>query len=189
LSQQRNVETVREAVGVFDSTESLVAAIDELQSSGFDRAEISLLASEHAVQEKLGHMYEKVSDLEDDSSAPRTAYVSTESIGDAKGGLIGGLMYIGAMVAAGSVVASGGTLGIAFLVASAAGGTGGLIGAILAEWIGKHHADFLQEQLDRGGLLLWVHTRDEAHEKRATKILSQHSAHDVHVHGRPATAG
>ncbi|MEQ9487414.1 MAG: hypothetical protein RIM72_00290 [Alphaproteobacteria bacterium] len=185
MSDQQSEANVREAVGVFNNADSLVAAIDELQSSGFDRAEISLLASESAVQEKLGHMYEKVSDLEDDPAAPRTAYVSTESIGDAKGSLIGGLIYVGAMAAVGSIVASGGSLGIALIGATALGGTGGFIGAILAEWVGKHHADFLQEQLDHGGLILWVRTRDETHEKRATKILSSHSAYDVHVHGRP----
>ena len=44
----------------------------------------------------------------------------------------------------------------------------------------------LQEQLDRGGLLLWVHTRDAAHEERATEILRRHSGRDVHVHDLPA---
>ena len=39
---------------------SLQSAIDELLSSGFHRAELSLLASEHAVVEKLGHQYTKV---------------------------------------------------------------------------------------------------------------------------------
>jgi hypothetical protein len=47
-------DTVREAVGVFASEHDLQAAIDELLSSGFHRAELSLLASESAVKEKLG---------------------------------------------------------------------------------------------------------------------------------------
>jgi hypothetical protein len=46
--------TIREAVGVFHDPASLQEAIDELLSSGFDRAELSLLAGEHAVEEKLG---------------------------------------------------------------------------------------------------------------------------------------
>ena len=44
---------------------------------------------------------------------PRTAYVSTEAIGDAEGALIGGLMYIGATAVAGAIVATGGTLAAA----------------------------------------------------------------------------
>jgi hypothetical protein len=175
-------ETKTEAVAVFDDASSLQDAIDELQSSGFDRAELSLLAAEDAVREKLGHMYKKVQELEDDPTAPRAAWVSTESIGDAEGGLVGGLIYVGAVAAAGAIVASGGTLAATIAGAAMVGGAGGLIGASLAKLVGDHHAQYLQKQLDRGGLLLWVRTRDEVHEKRAVDILSKHSAHDVHTH-------
>ncbi len=110
MSPATHPDAVREAVGVFDDVETLQAAIDELESSGFDRAELSLLAGEHVVEEKLGHLYEKVSELEDDPKVPRAAYVSTETIGDAEGALIGGLMYVGATAAAGAIVATGARL-------------------------------------------------------------------------------
>jgi hypothetical protein len=174
--------TIREAVGVFHAPTSLQDAIDELLSSGFDRAELSLLAGEHAVEEKLHHSYRKVAELEDDLRVPRTAYVSVESIGDAEGGLIGGLMYIGAVAAGGAVVASGGTLAGAFLAAAMAGGAGGLFGSGLARFIDYHHAGYLQRQLEKGGLLLWVRTRDREHEQRAKRILERQSGEDVHVH-------
>ncbi|MEJ2121740.1 MAG: hypothetical protein P8Z76_13755 [Alphaproteobacteria bacterium] len=176
---------VREAVAVFEDAETLQEAIDELLSSGFARADLSLLASEPTVAEKLGHKYEKTSELEDDTAVPRSAYVSTESIGDAQGGLVGGLAYIGAVAAAGAIVASGGTIASAFAAAALAGGAGGMFGTTLAKWVGDHHADALQKQIDKGGLLLWVRTWDEAQEKRARDILSSHSAHDVHIHDLP----
>ena len=53
---------LNEAVGVFKAAEALQEAIDDLLSSGFDRADLSLLASEHAVEEKLGHKYQKVAE-------------------------------------------------------------------------------------------------------------------------------
>jgi hypothetical protein len=130
-------ETRTEAVGVFDGANSLQDAIDELLSSGFDRAEISLLASEHAVEEKLEHAYKKAAELEDDPTVPRVAYVSTESIGDAEGGLIGGLMYVGAVAAAGAVVATGGTLAGVIAVAAMTGGAGGLIGSVRIVVVGQ----------------------------------------------------
>jgi hypothetical protein len=185
---EEDVGTVREVVGVFNSPENLEEAIDELLSAGFDRAELSLLASEHAVEEKLRHQYEKAGTLADDPTVPRAAYVSTEAIGGAAGGLIGGLMYVGAIVAAGAVVASGGTLAAAIVAAGLTGGTGGLIGSILAKWVGDHHAHYLQEQMNHGGLLLWVHARDVALEKRAIEILKKHSGADVHVHVLPTAA-
>lgn len=175
-------DTRTEAVAVFNDAESLEAAVDDLLSHGFNQAEISLLASDSAVEEKLGHRYKKAEELEDDESALRTAYVSTESRGDAEGGLIGGLMYVGALAAAGATVASGGTLGAALAGAAAMGGAGGLIGAALAKFVDDQHAVTLEEHLNHGGLLLWVRTRDGAHETKAKEVLSKHSAHDVHLH-------
>ena len=184
-SRKFDMTDVREAVGVFDSAEALEATIDELQSSGFDRAEISVLAGADTVEEKLGHRYNKVTDLEDDAEVPTTAFVSTEAIGDAEGALIGALLYVGAISLAGAVVASGGALAAAVAAAAIGGATGGMAGLGFSSFLTQHHADYLQGHLDRGGLLLWVRTRDSAHEERAKKILSKHSAHDVHVHGLP----
>ena len=186
MPAQPSDASVREAVGVFDTANELEAAIDELLSSGFDRAELSLVAGDETIQETLGHLFVKVRDEEDDPAVPRAAYVATEEIGDAEGGLISGLMYVGAVTAVGTIVAAGGPLAAVITGALIAGGAGGVIGAVLANWVGQHHADYLQDQLDRGGLLLWVRTWNQEDENRATKILSKHSAHDVHVHGIPA---
>ena len=46
MSVEQKDQMVREAVGVFKGSAVLQAAIDELLASGFDRAELSLLASE-----------------------------------------------------------------------------------------------------------------------------------------------
>jgi hypothetical protein len=173
---------IREAVGCFRDEAKFLAAIDELLSSGFDRAELSLLAGETSVVEKIGHGYRRVAELEDDVSVPRAAYVSTESIGDAKGGVIGVLVYIGATAAAGAILASGGTLAGAFLAAAMAGGAGGAMGVALARLIGTHHAEHLHRQIDAGGLLLWVHIRDAEHASRAQDILARHGATDIHFH-------
>jgi hypothetical protein len=184
----QSAELSREAVGIFRSSAGLQGAIDELLSSGFHRAELSLLASEAAVVAKLGHLYRRVDSLADDPDVPRAAYVAGEDIGDAEGGIIGGLIYVGATAAAGAVVASGGTLLAAIAGAALAGGSGGLVGSVLAKWLGDHHARHLQEQLERGGLLLWVRTRDPAREARAIEILGKYSAEKIHVHGLPLEA-
>jgi len=179
---------VREVVGVFSDAETLQEAIDDLMSSGFDRADISLLASEETVDEKLGHKYKKVTELEDDANVPRTYYVSLESIEDAEGAVIGGLVYVGAGAAISAIFASGGTLAAAIAGGAMAGGTWGLIGAALANLIGEHHAQHLQEQLRHGGLLLWVRTWDAAREGKAKEILAKHSGRDVHAHIEPPAA-
>ena len=175
----------REAVAVFDTAETLELAIEALQSNGFNRADISLLADAETVEEKLGHRYRKVSELEDDPNVPRTAFVSTEAVGDAQGGIVGALSYVGAVAAAGTIVATGGTLAATIAAAMMTGAAGGVIGTALASMIDYQHAEYLQDQLTHGGLLLWVRTPDAEHETRAVEILQAHSAHDVHVHTVP----
>lgn len=182
------VVKIREAVGYFESAQSLQEAIDDLLTSGFDRADLSLLASERAIKDKLKHRYSKVAGLEDDPAVARCSYVSTESIGDAEGSLIGAPLYVAATAAAGIILASGGTMAAAILGAALAGGAGSLIGGILARLVGEHQARHLQEQLEHGGLLLWVRTWDAADERRAMEILRRHSGRDVHVHAIPAAA-
>lgn len=175
-------ESTHEAVGVFESAEGFQAATDELLSSGFDRADLSFLASEHAVEEKLGHLYRRTEELEDDPRVPRVAYLSVDAIGDAQGALIGSLMFVGAVGTAGAMVAAGGALAGTILAAAALGGAGGLIGSTLGKLVAEHHADHLRTQLEKGGLLLWVRTRDPAHETRAEDIMRKHGARDVHIH-------
>jgi hypothetical protein len=182
MSQSDAAPSSREAVGYFETAQSLQDAIDELLSSGFNRAELSLLASEHAVEEKLGHKYKRVQELEDDKEVPRTFFVSTESVGDAEGSLIGAPLYVAAVAAAGAIVASGGTVIAALAAATVAGGAGALIGSVLAKAVGEHHALHLEQQLEHGGLLLWVRTKDSEHEKLALDILGRHSVRDVHLH-------
>ena len=174
---------VCEVVGIFHTTDDLESAVEELLSSGFDRAELSLLASEAAVAEKLGGHYRPTREMADDPAVPRTAFVSTAAIGDAEGGLIGGLAYLGATVAVGAVVISGAALAVAIAAAIVGGGTGGLIGSALARWVGNHHAAYLHEQLENGGLLLWVRAWNDSDEKRALEIITKHAADKVHSHG------
>jgi len=123
-----------------------------------------------------------VSEIADDPNVPRAAYVSTEAIGGAEGGLIGALVYVGAIVPAGAVVVSEGPLAAAFAAAAVAGGAGGLIGTMLAHVVGHHHANYLQEQIEKGGLLSWVHARDPKHAERSIAILRSHCGDKVHVH-------
>ena len=173
---------VGEAVAVFATADSLQAAIDELLSSGFHRAELSLLASEAEVVSKLGHKYRRPSELADDFSVPRAAYVSIEAIGDGQGAVIGALMYVGAGVLMGPVAAAGGTIAAILGAAALGGGAGGPVGNPARKDLRSNQARRIVEQLDHGGLLLWVHTRDSESANRAVDILKRNFGRDVHHH-------
>lgn len=181
-------ERVCEVVGVFHTAEKFEAAIEELLRSGFDRAQLGLLASERAVEKKLKHRYRRVTELADDPSAPRISYVSTAAVGDAEGALIGGLTYVGATAAIGAVVMSGGTLAATLIAATLAGGAGTMLGSILARLVGRHHAEYLNDHLERGGLLLWVRAWNAADEALAITYLKKHGGTDIHSHACLATS-
>ena len=174
--------TIVEAVAIFHDEPSLFAAIDDLQEHGFNRAAISLMASEEAVEAKLGHRYERLADAADDPSTPRKAVVAPEDVGAGEGALIGGLAYIGAAAAAGAIVASGGTLLPAALGALAAGAGGGAIGGFLAWRLGHRHAVEVENHLNHGGLLLWVRLANGREEEAARAALARHTNEPVRVH-------
>ncbi len=113
---------VREAVGVFVNAEDLGAAVEDLRSAGFEHAELSLLAGEHTVRQKLGAIYTSINEDADDPDAPRTAFVAKESVGDAIHSVFGGMLFVGVTTAAGALVASAAALASPLLagVASAA---------------------------------------------------------------------
>lgn len=181
-------KTQTEAVGVFHDARSLQSAADALLIAGFDRADLSLLAAQEAVEKKLGHAYSSTTELEDDPRVETRAYSGEDSLTEAKAAAVGGLFFVGAVAAAGAVVASGGTVAAAIIGALAAGGTGGAIGAVLARFLARHHAEALRRQLDKGGILLWVRTADTTHEERALEILKTNGGEDVHLHSLPKVA-
>ncbi|MCY0095453.1 hypothetical protein [Hoeflea ulvae] len=189
MSGQSAYSNTTEAVGVFHTAEDLQAAIDDLLSQGFNRMDLSILASETAIEDKLHEAYVPAKKLEDRVEVPTTAFVSTESIGDAMGAVIGVLVYVPAMIGAAAVVASGGALAAAATAALIAGGVGGSIGTVMAGLIGAAKAEEIEQHLQAGGLLLWVRTRDEQHEERALGILKGHNGDGVHLHTLPSLVG
>ncbi|MEZ5862682.1 MAG: hypothetical protein R3D25_00840 [Geminicoccaceae bacterium] len=177
--------TVREAVAVMEDVAALELAVAALEEAGFGAGDISLLAGHATVEDKLGRMYRRVEEAEDDPAAPRTAFVSTRTVARREDMVVGSMTTLPTLIAAGTVVASAGA------VAAAIAGTaitGALIGTVLARWMDKRHADWLEEQLERGGILLWVRTADEEAERKALQILGENAAHDIHIHEIPKPA-
>lgn len=174
---------MREAVGVIPGIEQLEKAIDDLMLSGnVERQDISLLASDETVRDRLGRSYRSIEEAKDDPNAPRQSYVAPEEVGNAQGAAAAVPGYIGAVIAAGAVIASGGAAAAAVAGAAAAGAGAGGIGSLVSRWVGQQREDWLQQHLDKGGILLWVSLRNPEHEQKVTEILGRHSARPVEVH-------
>jgi hypothetical protein len=177
--------SIREAVAVFHDPEALQAAVSDLQSHGFDRAEISFIARE-GFSGHVAEDYREAGEIEDRPDVTREAPTDETDIRQRRTLEISMAATIAAFAAVGFTVLSGGAAAVAAGVGvAAAGGVGGL-GALLGRLYGQGQDRLVQEQIDRGGVLLWVRTRDAAAETRALDILRRHAAEDAHVHEVPA---
>ena len=177
-----NDDRVKEAVGVFRDPNALEAAVDELEVSGFDRAAISVLATDAKATEQVERFYRTVRDIEDSGRVQLGAFVSSNSRTEGKAAVVGIPLYIGGFAGAIAVAATGGALALAIAAAIAGGAAGAGLGAFFAAAIARHHAAHVREQLDKGGLVLWVNVPDPDAEKRAVAILNNMGARHVHVH-------
>ena len=177
------VINIPEAVGVFDSFETLQAAFYDLRSVGIHHSDISLLARQEVLEEKLGRAYWQAPDLEDDPRAPRAIFVSEEAMGELEGAIAGGFFFVGSYIAMAAMLTPASTLAASIAAIAIGGGPVAVIGTLLARRADKRHRDYYDNQIRHGGILMWVRTRDKEREELAVKIMKGHSGHDVHVHG------
>jgi hypothetical protein len=174
--------TIKEIIGIFPTMRKLEEAIDELHFVGIDQADISMLADREEVKRKLGFEYKDVNEVVDNPDVPRSAYVSTEAVGAGEGGVISAFIYVGTLVAAGLAVSLKWSIAKIVLTAILAAFVSGALGIFFADLIYKHRKKYIREQLERGGLVLWVTIRDPKYEKKIKEILKKHSAQNIHAH-------
>lgn len=176
------IYSAREVVGVFRDPAAFEAAVEKLETSGFDRAAISVLATRTNARQSIEGFYRTVAEIEDSGEAPRGAFVSRDSRTEAEVMAVGIPLYIGGAAGAFAVVATGGALAFALAAAVAGGAAAGGLGALLARSIARQHRAHVDEQLKKGGLILWVSVGSPDAEKRALAVFEEMGARDAHVH-------
>jgi hypothetical protein len=177
---------IREVVAAFHEPEALQSAVSDLQSHGFNRADISFMAHQ-SVTGHLAQNYEATRQASDDPRARREAVTDETDIRQRRTLEISLATTLAGFAAAGFTIATGGATALAAGVTAAAVGAVGGLGALLGRAYGEGHETFLREQLERGGILVWVRAPAVGAEERAQAILRKYSAHDVHVHEVPAS--
>lgn len=164
-----------QVVGVFDDRDRLEAAIEMLQSRGFERSQLTVLGTADAVRKRLGLA---VSPPDEPGGQFETPVDESEKQNVTP--LLAGVpAYIGAVLAAGVTVASGGTLAGAAVAALLGATGGGVLGASAAGAMRDSVDSSYEEQLAKGGILLLVHPRSAEDVARAQAVLSQHATRTV----------
>lgn len=171
---------MRNAVAAFPDAVHLQNAADELMVRGFDRGSLSVMPPNRDIERRFGPNW-RVADIAGDSATPRVGFVGLDSRAEGRGLAAGGLGYLGAAVAAGAVIATGGALALVAGLAAAAGVGGGMIGSRFGRALDTRYKQWLEEQQRRGGILLWVRTRDAEAEQRACEILTRSGGSGVRI--------
>ena len=171
---------LREAVGIFENPDELIAAVAELETTAFPRDAISVLGPASTLKKKFGVPFMRPEDAEDNPDAPRDILVRPEE-------------KVILLSAASAIGVYGLITGIGLMFASAQGpvditmmlllGILASITAFLATTIYfTRRQKEKQQQIEAGGMVLWVRTPAPEQENMAREILCKHGAKDVHVH-------
>jgi hypothetical protein len=155
---------IREAVGSFPDREHFRKAVAGLLAAGFERADLSVLASH-------------------DSLAVAEGVDSPKEI--LRAGLSDEIKYIAPLTVAGIIVLSAGPLAAAIAALVGAGLGGAALKDFFDDYTAPRHSEDFTAALKAGAALLWVRCGDPDRELTATRILEEAGGRHVHVHGRP----
>lgn len=171
---------LKEVVGVFQSKQDLQNAIRELEGTAFPRQDISVMGSREELEKVFGVKVVSPEFAIDNPDTPRQAPSRPEEQTIGAAGMIGGTAYVGAMALA---LTAGAVTFPAIISAAVIGGLGGgTVGAVLTKLLGDRYNRHIEEQIEKGGLLLWARTPDVEKEDIARRIMITNNAYDVHVH-------
>lgn len=160
-------ETVREMTATFQSAESLEAAVNALTTHGWDRADLSMLGQRDM--------------LDDRPVAEHAAVVSDSDIRQTRTMAAGMAGVVAAFVASGATIMTGGAALAAVIGAAVAGGGAAAAVEALGLAADKKHDDFLQRQIDAGGIVLWVTLRAPNDEATAREIMKRCGGREIRV--------
>jgi len=180
-----NDHPIREAVGLFNDIGAVHDCIEELQIQGFDRSDITMLSRPEVNGSKSTLPIVDTKQTEDSPTASRGPVVELDSASNAQGAILGAPIYIFTLCGAGISAAIGLSLPLLLLISGIAGIIGSAVGVFAMRIILSRQNGYYRQQLDHGGIPLWIHTRDAAHEKQAIETLTQNRARDVHLHNLP----
>jgi hypothetical protein len=158
--------------GIYPDRASFDRALESLRAAGFRNSDISAILPERdQTTRDLAH--------EINSKAPE-GVAAGAGAGAAVGGVVGWLIGIGALVIPGiGALAAAGPVVAALAAAGAAGATGGLVGGLIGAGIPEIEAKRFAGRIREGGYLLSVHCDDKSWAKRAEEILEATGGRDV----------
>jgi hypothetical protein len=157
-------------IGIFDTVEAADAAVHGLLAAGFTPEQITVVCSDDA-KERYFRQFEHQDPA--GTHTPRNALV-----GGAIGATLGGLAAVGGAMATGGLS----LLATAGIAAWAGGVFGGLVGAMSARGIEKELANYYQQAVLDGKILVAAEDETPSRSRtlpEAARILEEAGAHPI----------
>lgn len=151
-------------VGVFESLPAVEHAVQRLLGAGFTKEEVSVICSDRAVESHF---------REFEHQQPAGTYTTGTAI---TGGLLGAALGGLAVVAGAAVTGGGALLATAPIAAWGGGIAGGLIGAMASRGVERELANFYDQAVTKGKILVAVDIHGHADADRlrlAERILEE----------------
>lgn len=160
----RSFPVIREAVASFPDREHFRGAVAALLAAGFDRGDLSVLAS-----------HDSLALVDEAAGTPKEIL---------RAGLSDEIKYIAPLTVAGIIVLSGGPIAAILAALVGAGLGGAALKELFDDYTAPRHSEDFAAALKAGAALLWVRCGDPDRELVATRILEEAGGRHVHVHGR-----
>src|SRR5215217_3655155 len=172
-------------VGLFDTAAEAQSVVQELVNSGFERADISLVANNS--KGEYGNYNEVGSTGSSTAEGAGAGAVGGGVLGGVLGLLVGvgalAIPGIGPVLAAGPLAAALGTAGASTLVGAGVGAaTGGIVGGLVGLGIPEEDAGMYAEGVRRGGTLVTAQVADNLAD-RAAQIMGRDGTVDLDTAG------
>jgi hypothetical protein len=167
MMADKSVQNPSLEVGIFDSVEDARKAVHRLLDAGFSKEQLTVVCSDEA-KERYFREFEH--------QDPAGTHTPTATIvGGTIGALLGGLTVIASAIATGSLA-----LWAAGPITAWAGGVaGGLVGAMMTRGIEKELANFYQQAVVAGQILVAAEDHGPKHSQKlaqAAQILAESGA-------------
>jgi len=154
---------MRELVGLFREPKPLEACIKDLLKSGFEHADLSVLASHEAIE---------AATPDDISWRDRLMPLLTEP------------RYEVPLVTGAIIALTSGPVGALISGLAAAGVGAAALKELIDEVTSLPDTEEFAEAVRAGEIALWVYLADPEKEATARQLLEKHGAHNIHIHLR-----
>lgn len=161
--------------GIYSSRTGVEGAVDRLKGAGFRNTDISVLFPHNQGNKEFA--------VKNETKLPEGLATGATS-GAVVGGTLGWLAGIGALAipGVGPFIAAGPIM--AALAGAGVGGTlGGITGALVGLGLPEYEAKRFAGRIEKGGILLSVHSDNSSWTNRAKEILKETGAEDISSSG------